>query len=67
MSVGQARNRVQAAVERTVPLDAHEAVKRWLVNCGAHGASDFRVIPYGEAKPIAANSTAGAGGRTAGW
>jgi flagellar motor protein MotB len=40
------------------PRDAHEAVKRWFVDRGAHGASDFRVIPYGEAKPVATNSTA---------
>jgi OOP family OmpA-OmpF porin len=35
-----------------------DAVKRWFVDHGVHGASDFRVIPYGEAKPVATNSTA---------
>ena len=67
MSVGQARNRVQAAVERTVPLGAHQAVKRWFVHRGAHGASDFRVIPYGRRSPSRPTRPLRAGGRTAEW
>jgi outer membrane protein OmpA-like peptidoglycan-associated protein len=35
-----------------------EAVKRWFLDRGVHGARDFRVIPYGEAHPAASNSTA---------
>ncbi|MGW3730569.1 OmpA family protein, partial [Streptomyces sp. NPDC000851] len=35
-----------------------EAVKRWFVDRGVHGAADFRVVPYGEARPVATNTTA---------